>query len=72
MHNVNIGDRSFLNNYDELVAQLDLDRTDYGFTYAGIRPRGKHDVGARLPLDHAVVSHARRVEGSSGSASPRR
>ncbi len=39
MHNQNIGDRSFLNNYDTLVANIDLDRTDYGFTYAGIRAR---------------------------------
>jgi phenylpropionate dioxygenase-like ring-hydroxylating dioxygenase large terminal subunit len=39
MHNMNIGDRSFLNKYDELVAELHLDRTDYGFTYAGIRSR---------------------------------
>ena len=59
MHNENIGDRSFLNNYDELVANSTSDRTDYGFTYAGIRSRIAGHVGARLPLDHAVVSHAR-------------
>ena len=39
MHVQNIGDRSFLNNYDALVANITLDRTDYGFTYAGIRAR---------------------------------
>jgi len=43
MHNMNIGDRSFLNNYDSLVANLNLDRTDYGFTYAGIRSRSTHN-----------------------------
>jgi phthalate 4,5-dioxygenase len=37
MHNMRIGDRSFLNNYDALVANIKLDRTDYGFTYAGVR-----------------------------------
>jgi phthalate 4,5-dioxygenase oxygenase subunit len=37
MHNGNIGDMTFLNNYDSLVADIQLDRTDYGFTYAGIR-----------------------------------
>jgi len=42
MHNGNIGDRSFLNDYDKLVAELNLERTDYGFTYTGIRPRGQH------------------------------
>jgi phthalate 4,5-dioxygenase oxygenase subunit len=43
MHNMNIGDRSFLNNYDALVAHLNLERTDYGFTYAGIRARDTHN-----------------------------
>jgi phthalate 4,5-dioxygenase len=43
MHNMNIGDRSFLNNYDALVADLNLERTDYGFTYSGIRARGTHN-----------------------------
>jgi phenylpropionate dioxygenase-like ring-hydroxylating dioxygenase large terminal subunit len=42
MHNGNIGDRTFLNDYDKLVAELNLDRTDYGFTYTGVRPRGTH------------------------------
>ena len=43
MHNMNIGDRSFLNNYDALVAHLNLERTSYGFTYAGIRARDTHN-----------------------------
>ncbi len=43
MHNMNIGDRTFLNNYDTLVANIQLERTDYGFTYAGIRHRSSHD-----------------------------
>jgi phthalate 4,5-dioxygenase len=42
MHNQNIGDRSFLNNYDALVANIQLDKTDYGFTYAGIRTRSDY------------------------------
>jgi phthalate 4,5-dioxygenase oxygenase subunit len=37
LHNRDIGDRSFLNNYDALVAEMDLEKTRYGFTYAGIR-----------------------------------
>jgi phthalate 4,5-dioxygenase oxygenase subunit len=43
MHNMNIGDRSFLNNYDALVAHLNLERTGYGFTYSGIRARDTHN-----------------------------
>ena len=38
-----IGDRSFLNKYDELVAALDIETTDYGFTYAGIRSHTDFD-----------------------------
>jgi phthalate 4,5-dioxygenase oxygenase subunit len=43
LHNVKIGDRSFLNKYDELVASLDIETTDYGFTYAGIRSHADFD-----------------------------
>jgi phthalate 4,5-dioxygenase len=43
LHNVKIGDRSFLNKYDELVAALDIETTDYGFTYAGIRAHDDFD-----------------------------
>jgi phthalate 4,5-dioxygenase len=43
LHNVEIGDRSFLNKYDELVASLDIETTDFGFTYAGIRAHSDFD-----------------------------
>jgi phthalate 4,5-dioxygenase oxygenase subunit len=66
MHNMNIGDRSFLNNYDELVANIQLDKTDYGFTYAGIRKltnntwvRGYHYI---MPSFHMRAT----VEGPFG------
>jgi phthalate 4,5-dioxygenase oxygenase subunit len=69
MHNQNIGDRSFLNNYDQLVADIHLDRTDYGFTYAGIRSlpesawvRGYHWI---MPSFHMRAS----VEGLFGNRS---
>jgi phenylpropionate dioxygenase-like ring-hydroxylating dioxygenase large terminal subunit len=67
MHNQNIGDRSFLNNYDELVANIQLDKTDYGFTYAGIRSlnagtwvRGYHWI---MPSYHMRAT----VEGPFGN-----
>jgi phthalate 4,5-dioxygenase len=69
MHNMNIGDRSFLNNYDELVANIHLDNTDYGFTYAGIRKltnntwvRGYHYI---MPSFHMRAT----VEGPFGRRS---
>jgi phthalate 4,5-dioxygenase len=43
LHNVNIGDRSFLNRYDELVASLDIAATPYGLSYAGIRAHDDFD-----------------------------
>ena len=43
LHNVKLGDRSFLNKFDELVAQLDIETTGYGFTYAGIRAHPEFD-----------------------------
>jgi nitrite reductase/ring-hydroxylating ferredoxin subunit len=43
LHNRDIGDRSFLNNYEALVAELDLEKTRYGFTYAGIRSHPEFD-----------------------------
>ncbi|MGA2393065.1 MAG: Rieske 2Fe-2S domain-containing protein [Candidatus Lustribacter sp.] len=69
MHNGNIGDRSFLNRYDELVANIQLDKTDYGFTYAGIRTltkatwvRGYHYI---MPSFHMRAT----VEGPFGNRS---
>jgi phenylpropionate dioxygenase-like ring-hydroxylating dioxygenase large terminal subunit len=66
MHNGKIGDRSFLNRYDELVANIQLDKTDYGFTYAGIRTltkgtwvRGYHYI---MPSFHMRAT----VEGPFG------
>jgi phthalate 4,5-dioxygenase oxygenase subunit len=37
MHNMRIGDMSFLRDFDSLVAGIKLEKTDYGFTYAGVR-----------------------------------
>src|SRR5476649_2036995 len=37
MHNMNIGDRSWLRDFDATVPRLDVERTDYGFTYSGVR-----------------------------------
>ena len=43
MHNMSIGDRSFLSDFDTLVAAMDIEVTDYGFTYAGIRKHPDFD-----------------------------
>jgi phthalate 4,5-dioxygenase oxygenase subunit len=40
MHNMNIGYRGFLRDYDALVPQIDVERTPYGYNYTGIRTLG--------------------------------
>jgi phthalate 4,5-dioxygenase oxygenase subunit len=42
LHNMNLGDRSFLRNADT-APRLEVERTDYGFRYAGIRTVGGQD-----------------------------
>jgi phthalate 4,5-dioxygenase len=42
MHNMNIGDRSWLRDFDATVPRLDVERTGYGFTYSGIRTLADH------------------------------
>jgi phenylpropionate dioxygenase-like ring-hydroxylating dioxygenase large terminal subunit len=48
MHNQNIGDGSFLRNYDALVPRIDVERTPYGYNYTGIRARGEDTQWVRL------------------------
>jgi phenylpropionate dioxygenase-like ring-hydroxylating dioxygenase large terminal subunit len=40
MHNMNIGDRGFLHNYEALIPQINVERTPYGYNYTGIRTLG--------------------------------
>jgi nitrite reductase/ring-hydroxylating ferredoxin subunit len=42
LHNMNLGDRSFLRNADT-APRLEVERTPYGFRYAGIRTIGSED-----------------------------
>ncbi|HXP94484.1 MAG TPA: Rieske 2Fe-2S domain-containing protein [Candidatus Binatia bacterium] len=45
-HNQSVGDKSYLRNYDT-APRLEVERTDYGYTYAGIREIGdQHYVRA--------------------------
>src|SRR5665213_2286371 len=37
MHREDIGDRSWLAVYESLIPRIDVERTDYGFIYTGIR-----------------------------------
>jgi phenylpropionate dioxygenase-like ring-hydroxylating dioxygenase large terminal subunit len=40
MHNMSIGDGSFLRDYERLVPQINVERTPYGYNYTGIRTLG--------------------------------
>jgi phenylpropionate dioxygenase-like ring-hydroxylating dioxygenase large terminal subunit len=66
MHVANIGDLTFLNRYDELVANLHIEKTPYGLTYAGIRER---EEGRWVRCYHVILPsfHMRAtVEGAFG------
>ncbi|HXF33905.1 MAG TPA: hypothetical protein VN603_04980 [Candidatus Acidoferrales bacterium] len=41
MHNQKIGDRTFLSHYEELIPHLEVEKTDYGYTYSGVRRLGE-------------------------------
>jgi hypothetical protein len=47
LHNEHIGDRSFLRDFNEIVAELQIDTTDYGIFYAGIRDHGDDEQWVR-------------------------
>jgi phthalate 4,5-dioxygenase len=40
MHNSNLGDLSWINDYERLTPRLDVHLTDYGFYYTGVRSLG--------------------------------
>jgi phenylpropionate dioxygenase-like ring-hydroxylating dioxygenase large terminal subunit len=40
LHNQNIGDRSFLRDFAATIPRIDVEPTDYGMLYTGIRTRG--------------------------------
>jgi phthalate 4,5-dioxygenase len=40
LHAPKVGDGSFLDDYDQLVPRLELERTAYGFRYSGVRRYG--------------------------------
>jgi phthalate 4,5-dioxygenase oxygenase subunit len=42
LHNMQIGDRSWLHDFEATVPRLELERTSYGFTYSGVRVLPDH------------------------------
>jgi len=42
LHNMDIGDGSWLRDFEATVPQLDLERTKYGFMYSGVRTLPDH------------------------------
>jgi phthalate 4,5-dioxygenase oxygenase subunit len=42
LHNMQIGDRSWLHDFEATVPRLELERTNYGFTYSGVRVLPDH------------------------------
>jgi phthalate 4,5-dioxygenase oxygenase subunit len=48
MHNMKIGDGSFLRDYERLVPQINVERTPYGYNYTGIRDYADDSQWVRL------------------------
>lgn len=42
MHNGNVGDLEWINDYDRLVPRIEVNPTDYGFSYSGTRHQGEN------------------------------
>jgi phthalate 4,5-dioxygenase oxygenase subunit len=47
LHNEKIGDRSFLSDFRSIVAEMEVDVTDYGIFYAGVREHGEDEQWVR-------------------------
>jgi phthalate 4,5-dioxygenase oxygenase subunit len=47
LHNEKIGDKSFLSDFRSIVAELEIDITDYGIFYAGVREHGDDEQWVR-------------------------
>ena len=47
LHNETIGDRSFLQNFRSIVAEMEVETTPYGIFYAGIRDHGDDEQWVR-------------------------
>jgi phthalate 4,5-dioxygenase len=52
MHNMNIGDLSFLNDYTRTIPHIDVEPTDYGYMYTGVR---KLDVRQWVRAYHYIM-----------------
>jgi phenylpropionate dioxygenase-like ring-hydroxylating dioxygenase large terminal subunit len=70
MHNGNVGDLSWLDDYESLTPRLEVERTPYGFQYRGVRVRnGRHWV--RLYQYYMPVTTVRgRVSPVRGGKAP--
>ena len=44
LHNQHIGDRSFLREFAATIPRIEVELTDYGFVYTGIRARGEREL----------------------------
>jgi phthalate 4,5-dioxygenase len=47
LHNERIGDRSFLRDFRAIVAEMEIDKTDYGIFYAATRDHGDDETWVR-------------------------
>ena len=72
LHNVTIGDLSWLDDFERTTPKLDVKLTDYGFSYSGIRKLdGRHWVRVYQYIMPATQVRARAVPVRGETAPPR-
>ncbi len=72
LHNVTIGDMSWLDDYERTTPKLDVQSTDYGFQYSGIRKiDGRHWVRVYQYIMPVTQMRARAVPVRGEKSPPR-
>ena len=71
LHNITIGDLSFLDDYERTTPRLDVQLKDYGFQYSGIRPPYRHWVRVYQYIMPVTQLRARIVPVRGETAPPR-
>jgi len=66
LHNQKIGDRSFLGDYEGTIPRIDVELTEYGFLYTGIRARGERQ---HVRVYHYVMP-ATQIRGQNHAFDP--
>ena len=76
LHNLNVGDKAWLRDFHATVVEVDAEKTDYGYTYAGLRQRAdvqlvrayhyimpSHQIRATVAGEYTIAGHVGTING---------